>query len=145
MIESTWLSILPEDVIEKIWEYTHKLNMHKIMLIINSMHTKFCIWTNPSDNLLNLVTCDRACLQHPYNDFYKFRNKKFCDHPGVCAYRPSSCVDCGIIHIKSPWTDLPAYDGLYKCGNCSTYGFPCRNCASFFNDQIKCEIFCANF
>ena len=144
---SNLLDMLPPEVIDNIWVYVHRNNMLKIRRVFNNMHFKFCLWGRPSERLLDLVTIDIGCLQHPYTDLDKFRNKKYCDGDGLawCSYSPSYCVDCSIIHIKSPWTDMPAYDGLYHCSNCETFGFPCRNCATFFNGWIQPELFYANF
>ena len=135
---------LPDDIQNHIWLLVHQSNFKKIHQTFKKMNTKFCLWTNPSDKLLNLVTYDVGCIQHPYNDFYDFRNKKYCDH-FRCAYNPAVCVYCSVIHIKNPWTDSPPYHGLYKCGNCECYGFPCSNCATFFDGKIQPEIFYANF
>lgn len=142
-----WLDTLPPEVIETIWFYVHRNNLQKIRRIINRIHTKICLWRNPSERLLDLVTIDMGCLQHPYTDFYKFRNKDYCDSDGLawCSYSPSYCVHCSIIRRESPWTDMPPDGNLYKCGNCEEHGFPCGNCAMFFNGWIKPEIFYANF
>ena len=138
---------LPDDIQNHIWFLVHQSIFKKIHKTFKKINTKFCIWTNPSDKLLNLVTYDIGCIQHPYNDFYNLRNKKYCGHCEChCAYFPNTCIDCSVIHIKNPWTDSsPFHNGLYKCGNCKYYGFPCANCATFFDGKIKPEIFYANF
>lgn len=137
---------LPQDVQDLIWRHVHLYNFKKIHQTFKKMHNKFCLWENPSQTLLDLVTYDEGCIQHPYTDFYKFRNKKYCnpDGPG-CQYSPAVCVDCLVIRSESPWTSTPHDAGLYKCGNCKCYGFPCRNCATFFRGKIQPEIFYANF
>ena len=146
----TYLDIISPDVLDIVWFYVHKGNMRRICRIFNRMHTKFCLWSKPSDKLLHLVTPDKGCIQHPYTDFYKFRNKTLCGDDGLqcmCNEPPNfgTCLHCYVIPIKNPWTDLPPFHGLYRCGNCETYGFPCSNCATFFNGTIRPEIFHANF
>lgn len=148
-MESTWLDILPPDVLQIIWLHVHKQNMQLIGRLLRGMHTKISLWRRPSERLLDLVVNDVGCLQHPYTDLYKFRNKKFCGGDEcLCSEPPyfvDVCQDCFFIGKESPWTEKPPNYFLYKCGCCEKYGFPCRNCATLFNGLIQSEIFYANF
>ena len=144
---STWLEILPPDVLDIVWFFVHESNMSVTLCYIRNMSVPmFRLWSNPSKRLLDLVTGDVGCLQHSYTDFFKFRNKRLCGYESSeCQYAHGPCLSCYMIPMINPWTESPSHPRIYNCIDCKTDGFPCGVCACFFNGKIKPEIFHANF
>lgn len=103
---------LPEEIERIIWKIYYSIE------VINKINQKSFIWTNPSNNLLN-ITNEIGCFQYRYSDMEKYINMK------------KDIIDG--VNIKE--AVLECFNSC--CGNCRSHRFPCINATKYGNLNSK--------
>jgi len=144
---TNYLYNLPKELLYYIFELSYIENKQICLEQLVTKVNSTSIWAKPSNKLFKLVNKDSYCLQHPYHDLDRYRNKKHCWE----LKRPNStiiqcrCESCKEIEVMDPWHH-EASELTYKCAWCVYYGFPCFNCKMYiFNCNIQEYLFNANF
>ena len=106
---------LPDDVQWYIWNIYKKAHVLPELL-----GNKSFLWSDPSERLVSLVSCDVGAIEHGHHELHD------------------------MIEDHNMWAYHECVSG--RCANCEVNGFPCRNLACYGFENMNMEgLFQSNF